>query len=878
MSLSGLGSSGNFSQKLATLSYMDLLIYGQFNQIMIILSLHSDMSNKEMLTEFDKSILLANYNPIDKSLYLSGQRISDEHIEIMSKFVQEHRIEEVNLNNNCILKILSFSFNSLSASGIEEFCKGNGRLDSLDVLKNTLGDEGILYVVFHKNLKFLHISSNRLSTKRVESIAETQNHPPKSLKTGWNYFDAVSVAVLAKMKLKKLNWSESAAISYIGNFYEMATNPFVLAPLVGTHSHNESLNTVRPKLVATANFYGAKVLCDKGHHKSLKIKSCSFFSKSILHLTIANKNQITNLKGDRCHDKIMKHEEMNQELLDSSTCHFRMFSSDNLRQIIGLSEKMPTLEFLLKELTSHQTWTLKMSLPQQQVCAQLVAASIQTDKVTRLYDGNFDVIMVETANLYSKINDKESYIISGDFSNLYNCNKAIGKETTNEIMAIIISFYKEAFGEASPELIYGSRSGGDEFRFIVVGMSEEQLESCIKKVQKQIERFIAELGLDQLVHSKYPNNPLACGVGAEVAYKQLPIIFPSSILDKELDQAINTNKLMSYKRKVAKVKLDEPREIANDPYRLARVTAVISKYKSTKPEDYKEFPFKDLIVNARGETIFKVRALQVRKLATELGMNMDQTNFFLNLLKNLYDKKDEKTGMWQSRDLINSISDLITQYKGTHLPCHLLKIESHNFSSLNEILSHYGNDVLFKEMANIVSKYLNHPDFLCFYRGGGIIFAILPGINESEINELLYSICMDFYTLIGNKSIKEYCEDNGIQYTIEGLRKLNVTENTKLKEIPSMRGLHPGSGFIMSKIDLKKVETFNEAFDVLDSSNEMNKKLGVALKTDTYLIYLNGNKISLDKSHIKDFREVSFFKSSGEKLLENNFSAEQTLS
>ncbi|KTD74155.1 hypothetical protein [Legionella tucsonensis] len=293
-----------------------------------------------MLPKFNESILLEKYDPINKSLNLSNQGISDEHIEKISKFIEEHNIEKVNLDNNYIkslqgfknnrsLKELSLSFNYLHASGVEEFCKENDTLESLNVSNNTLDDEGAEYVALHKSLKFLNISSNRLSNKGVKSIAETQNQNLQSLKIGGNYFDADGVVMLADNKyFKALDLSESC-IGYVApNLLQIATTPFKLAPLDGNLHHSDideedAENIEQPTLIETESLKGIKALAKSQNLTLLKIKYGRVSSEGIKCLISAvNENSIRVLKCSNCHDpKAENYEEMEQLLLQLSECY-----------------------------------------------------------------------------------------------------------------------------------------------------------------------------------------------------------------------------------------------------------------------------------------------------------------------------------------------------------------------------------------------------------------------------------------------------------------------------------------------------------------------------------------------------------------------------
>ena len=160
-----------------------------------------------------------------------------------------------------------------------------------------------------------------------------------------------------------------------------------------------------------------------------------------------------------------------------------------------------------------------------------------------------------------------------------------------------------------------------------------------------------------------------------------------------------------------KIEVEEPEKIKESKDRLDSIQAVISKYKEEIQhalEDHeKEFPFKHVNVNTQISDIFTKREHQVGIVASQLNMNDNQASFFNYLLTEIYDKKDEKTSFRANRDFIYSLSEMMTKAKNDGTECYLIKLEAYNFSSLNEILSHHGNDILFKQLAEIAGQHLN---------------------------------------------------------------------------------------------------------------------------------------------------------------------------
>jgi GGDEF domain-containing protein len=530
---------------------------------------------------------------------------------------------------------------------------------------------------------------------------------------------------------------------------------------------------------------------------------------------------------------------------------------EDLNRIIEAYDKFPSVEFLLTELTNFAAKKLSLNEGQLTACQDLISASVRHDPITRLYDGNFDQLIVTAANSYSQSNNVESYIIEGDFSNLYNCNKVIGKSQTNKIMDMIIDIYQQEFKAISPGSTYGSRIGGDEFRFIITGINEAELKEATKNAQGKIDSLVESLGLSNLEHSKYPDNHIKKGIGANIAYKKLPVEFPSYKLQVELDQAVDKNKYQAGKDKLEKSKtmgkpqiIDKVQDFTKT--RHDQISLNIEKYKDKKPHlkttlKNQDFPFKDIAADENEQNIFKIRQAQIKQLSSKLNFNNEQNKFLMDILEYVYDKKDDKTGMMSNKDFITSLTNYHSYSKSKNLSCFLLKMEAYNFSSLNAIFSHAGNDTMFKHMAKIVEKNLNDLEPICFHRGGGIITAITPEISAKKIDAAIARIADDFIREIGKKTIKEYCNEQGIPYLPDGLAKLNINENTKINNIPSIRGASSGSGFILHKQNLKNVVDFTEALNNLDQKVDTNKAKGVACKADGTLYSLNGTKIKLDK-------------------------------
>ena len=107
------------------------------------------------------------------------------------------------------------------------------------------------------------------------------------------------------------------------------------------------------------------------------------------------------------------------------------------------------------------------------------------------------------------------------------------------------------------------QSNGDEFRLIVIGLSDDQVEIAMKEAQRKVQQFVQAIGFDALPHLKHlkdsqkwdqltttqslnePNILTAFkygGAGIKIGYVALGYGKTTNQLEKEIDQSIHDNR------------------------------------------------------------------------------------------------------------------------------------------------------------------------------------------------------------------------------------------------------------------------------------------------------------------------------------------------
>ncbi|MBI1327503.1 MAG: hypothetical protein GC136_07670 [Alphaproteobacteria bacterium] len=113
-----------------------------------------------------------------------------------------------------------------------------------------------------------------------------------------------------------------------------------------------------------------------------------------------------------------------------------------------------------------------------------------------------------------------SHMIVGDFLNLGQANKALGKERADRLMRAIVLILQHYLHTANPALdldppshsLVGFRSNGDELAFFITGVSKEALADALRRTEGHIGEHVKAGRFGTLVHSKGRKRPSGAGL------------------------------------------------------------------------------------------------------------------------------------------------------------------------------------------------------------------------------------------------------------------------------------------------------------------------------------------------------------------------------
>ncbi|MCB9988711.1 MAG: hypothetical protein H6868_05160 [Rhodospirillales bacterium] len=108
------------------------------------------------------------------------------------------------------------------------------------------------------------------------------------------------------------------------------------------------------------------------------------------------------------------------------------------------------------------------------------------------------------------------------------------KTLTDRATRILTAIIADNFG---PHIVEKARSGGDEAMLAVSGLNRHDIESRIKKIEKQITTFVKEAGLNEHPHGKEPHNRRRRGYGGALDYVYLPDVTDAQSFGEESKKA-----------------------------------------------------------------------------------------------------------------------------------------------------------------------------------------------------------------------------------------------------------------------------------------------------------------------------------------------------
>jgi len=391
---------------------------------------------------------------------------------------------------------------------------------------------------------------------------------------------------------------------------------------------------------------------------------------------------------------------------------------------------------------------------QAEAAMEILEASFTFDTGTGAYDRKHRPLIEAAGDVIASNTESDVYKVQIDLSNMGGANEAVGRKNVDDMVKIITDMYDAELSESSEVIV--SRDGGDEIGFVVVASEEIDIEASIKAAQDRVERFVAEAGMDSLIHLKYPDVPERRGFSAGAGYAPLGAGLDEEEIQKNIDIGIELEKISRGKERLLLSQAeferdnnsrllpsdfhfhepDNENEIERRKENFKEVEFVIGDFNNginfldeefdatmEWPEEIFPTSKREGHLTENPETL---RLEAVINKAEDLGLELEQVLLFSNLTE-LYDERDSLTGLKGSRDFIDDVS----RFNDSDKDAILAVVEVENLSGLNEEKGHYASDVVISDAANLVKEkiseeYGENQANNMYHIGAGRVAVILP--------------------------------------------------------------------------------------------------------------------------------------------------------
>jgi hypothetical protein len=375
--------------------------------------------------------------------------------------------------------------------------------------------------------------------------------------------------------------------------------------------------------------------------------------------------------------------------------------------------------------------------------------------------------------------EKKNFLIMGDYFNLSSVNEAIGRGTTNELMATICGIYLDSMTSSGVVDCLYHRSMGDEVTFIALNTTTQQIQDGLDLAEKRTKEFIRALGLERLRHKKYKNRKGAGMVTAVVALRQDSQV---NTLKQQLDDSIQSRKR-------------QDRLALWNPFRRGGV----------EPQQFH--------TRASEQRIDRVlHKYRTYRLNTEFAGDAASATSARNALNQATALLVGRAIAWPRDDRIEYLAHHHDDDKI------MLRADIYNLGGLNAAYGHDGADHLKAHMIRILFSTVaahQREEPRIFDCGGGIIDVVMDKLPVNEMTQMARAIQVNVYHQILSLSIAGYANAYNLSYAGEG--------NVLLSKLPHPRGDYPGTGIVMATHVVSKDYALPEIIERLDKISYRTK-------------------------------------------------------
>jgi len=413
--------------------------------------------------------------------------------------------------------------------------------------------------------------------------------------------------------------------------------------------------------------------------------------------------------------------------------------------------------------------------------------------------------------------NKQVGVVEVDISNMGGANDAIGRDNVTAAVAVMNRLYMIALenpgrfirqGDDRPDFfnkidfsdmeintdraettnVVPVRKGGDELRYYISGISEDEIGDRVKLANRAIAAFTAELGTEKLQHTKYKGKAdeaehAGFGAGAGIVMLQ-PRESRVGLheLQETIDNAIDDDKAAQGKAKGLTV--EELETAATIKARLSKQPDIAEKLDNYKTqladgEPLEEPKLPRALFRADGKNTDDIYLLNTAR--AKEAFTGEYGTIFQNVVEQFINKRDPITKMRTHTASIAQLGLLKEVEPDSHTARPMVvEVELSNLQGLNKQLNHEHADELIRQFADIVRESVTDElglrrgegDVQFYSAGGGKIRILVKDHNFGDVKKTLATI---------DKRVAN--EINSQVITIEEKDK-SVTRNEAIATIP----------------------------------------------------------------------------------------------
>jgi GGDEF domain-containing protein len=393
---------------------------------------------------------------------------------------------------------------------------------------------------------------------------------------------------------------------------------------------------------------------------------------------------------------------------------------------------------------------------------------------------------LDCAMARAKLPDQQNrnFLVLGDFMNLSNVNEAIGRSTTNDVMATICGIYLHCMTQAGVVNWLFYRSMGDEITFIIMDTDQRAVEKGLEDAARITNEFIQLLGIERLKHKKYPDQQ---GMGLITAHKALVADSDHRILKQTLEEGVK-NKKTTHSKLSWFNKLRhgvEPGQYHNSSSEI-RIDKALHKYKHFK-----------LASTGNDETSEKLGVRNVLMPAKSLLIG--------------------RAIAWPRDDRIEYLRN---HYDNSKI---MIRADIYNLGGLNNVFGHDGADEVKAHLVRIIHATMviyNLDEPKIFDCGGGIIDVVINAVPSTVLSKIIETLQTNIHHQILSMTVSHYATMYNLSFSGHG--------DTLLSELPHPKHDHKGTGLIMAMHLVESARSLPEIIERLDKITYRTKLNGFA--------------------------------------------------